>query len=361
MFVVLDTNSFYGDPMLRGRHFRLLHTEQAKGTLQLVVPEAVRAELPRRYREQLQRAGTRASDALSRLAALDVKTPKLDLADPDVSSEAYRLLLKARLNELGVLVPPLPDISVDALFKLAIDERRPFRAGGKGFKDALIWQAVLSVAKDDDVMLISNDGDFAESEKQPKVLHQHLRQDLMAAGLSSDRVRLFKDLKTFIDEHVPGSALILDRARQQLDTDTEWANALEDQLRMALAQFTPGGLGTAVASRKAQIENVTLSDSRLDALGIDEAYDSDGQQWLDVTVQATMAFEFVTDPLSAEWLATEKADIEIDAVQDTVVYGHTGERTVLITYAIDLDPDTFAPTAAEQVHAEDLDLSTQES
>jgi hypothetical protein len=360
MFVVLDTNSFHGDPMLRGRNFRLLHTEQAKGTHQLVVPEAVRAELPRRYREQLKRAGTRASDALSRLAALDVKTPKLDLADPDVASETYTLLLKARLNELGVLVPPLPDISVDALFKLAIDERRPFRAGGKGFKDALIWQTVLSVAKDDEVMLISNDGDFAESEKQPKVLHQHLRQDLEVAGLPSDRVRLLKELKTFIDEHVPGSALILDRARQLLDTDTEWANALQDQLRKALAQFTPGGRVTVIASRNAQIENVALSDSRLDAVAIDEAYNSDGQRWLDVTVQATMAFEFATNPLSAEWLAAEKADIEIDAVQDTVVYGHTGERTVLITYAVDLDPDTFSPTAAEQLHAEDLDPPTRE-
>lgn len=361
MFVVLDTNSFYGDPMLRGRNFRLLHTEQAKGTLQLVIPEAVRAELPRRYREQIQRAGARTNDALSRLAALDVKTPKLDLADPDVAKEAYRMLLKARLKELGVLVPPLPDISVDALFKLAIDERRPFRAGGKGFKDALIWQTVLSVAKDDEVMLISDDGDFAESQKRPTVLHQHLRQDLEAAGLPSNRVRLLKDLKTFIDEHVPGSALILDRARQLLDTDAEWANALENQLRMALAHFTPGGRVTVIASKNAQIENVALSDSRLDAVGIDEAYDSDGQQWLDVTVQATIAFEFATDPLSVEWLAAEKADVEIDVVEDTVAYGHTGERTVLIGYAVDLDPDTFAPTAAEQLDAEDLDPSTQES
>ena len=45
------------------------------------------------------------------------------------------MLLKARLERVGV-VPPLPDINVDALFKLAIDERRPFRADGKGFKDA---------------------------------------------------------------------------------------------------------------------------------------------------------------------------------------------------------------------------------
>jgi hypothetical protein len=71
--------------------------------------------------------------------------------------------------------------------------------------------------------------------------------------------------------------------------------------------------------------------------------------------------EFATDPASVEWLAAEKADIEIDVVQDTVAYGHTGERMVLITYAVDLDPDTFAPTAAEQLYAEDLDPSTQES
>jgi hypothetical protein len=51
MFVVLDTNSFHGDPMLRGSNFRLMRAEQQQGALQIVIPEAVRAELPKRFRE----------------------------------------------------------------------------------------------------------------------------------------------------------------------------------------------------------------------------------------------------------------------------------------------------------------------
>ena len=115
---------------------------------------------------------------------------------------------------------------------------------------------------------------------------------------------------------------------------------------------------TVIASRNAQIENVVLSDSRLDAVGIDEAYGRDDQRWLDVTVEATNAFEFATDPLSVECLAAEKADIEIDVVEDTVATA-TRESDVLIRYAVDPRPDTFAPTAAEQLDAEDLDSSAE--
>ena len=282
---------------------------------------------------------------------------ELHLPDVQVASATYTLLLKTRLNELGVRVPALPDIGVGQLFKLAIDERRPFRAGGKGFKDALIWQTVLGLAKEDNIVLISSDDDFAESEKESRVLHHHLREDLELAGLAGDTVRLVRDLQSFISECVPSNSLILDRAGQLLETDAAWANALTDEIRKALARFVPERGVTVIASRDAQIENVTLSDSRPDAIVIDAAYESDDQLWLDVTVEATLAFEFAATPLSAEWLAAEKADIEIDAVGDSVVYGHTGERAVLVTYAVDLDPDTLTPRTAEQVHAKDLDVS----
>jgi hypothetical protein len=354
MFVVLDTNSFHGDPMLRGRNFRLLGAEQQRGALQIVVPEAVRAELPKRFREQLTHASAGAGKALAKLAALEVKTPTLELPDIEAASQAYPLLLKARLNELGILVPSLPEISVGQLFELAIEERRPFRAGGRGFKDALIWQTVLGLAEKDGTVLISNDRDFAESENQPTVLHHHLREDLEMAGLASETVRLVKDLQIFVSEYVPSNTLILDQARQLLKTDATWADTLGEQLGKALVRFVPERGVTVVASNNAQVENVIVADSRLDAIGIDAAYESDGQRWLDVTVEATLAFEFATSPLSAEWLAEEKADIEIDAEGDSVLYGHTGERAVLISYAVDLDPDTFAPGPAEQVHAEDL-------
>ncbi len=75
--------------------------------------------------------------SLARLAALDVSHPKLHLPDVQVASATYTLLLKTRLNELGVRVPALPDIGVGQLFKLAIDERR-LCAGGPGLPISLL-------------------------------------------------------------------------------------------------------------------------------------------------------------------------------------------------------------------------------
>ena len=181
------------------------------------------------------------------------QTPEAHLPDVQVASATYTLLLKTRLNELGVRVPALPDIGVGQLFKLAIDERRPFRAGGKGFKDALIWQTVLGLAKEDNIVLISSDDDFAESEKESRVLHHHLREDLELAGLAGDTVRLVRDLQSFISECVPSNSLILDRAGQLLETDAAWANALTDEIRKALARFVPERGVTVIASRDAQI------------------------------------------------------------------------------------------------------------
>jgi hypothetical protein len=76
MFVVLDTNSFHGHPMLRDRNFRLMRAEQERGAPQIVVSEAVRAELPKRFREQLVHASTGANKALTSSPAWTSRHPR---------------------------------------------------------------------------------------------------------------------------------------------------------------------------------------------------------------------------------------------------------------------------------------------
>ncbi len=354
MIVVPDTNAFYGDPMLRRRDFRLLHAEQERGALRVVVPRVVAGELPKLYRQQLSSAGKRAQDALIKLANLDVAVPTLELGELDVAVESYRLLLQARLQELEITVTPLPEVTVAELYEQAIQERRPFQARGRGFKDTLIWRTILDLALDDEVVLITeNYLDFAESDDHKDVLHPHLREDLTSQGLEPNRVRVLETLRAFITLHVPSSAIQLDMARVLLDTDRGWAQGLFEKLDTALSRLTPGRGVTIVESHNVHVENVTLIDRRLDSVAIQDAYDSDGLVSLEVGAYATAVFDFTTTPLGAEWLAKEHADIEIDLAEESFVQGHTGERSIAVLYAIEFDPKTFELGEPEQLSAED--------
>ncbi len=250
---------------------------------------------------------------------------------------------------------PLPEVTVAELYEQAIQERRPFRARGRGFKDTLIWRTILDLALDDEVVLITeNYLDFAESDDHKDILHPHLREDLASQGLEPNRVRVLETLRTFITLHVPGSAIQLDMARLLLDTDSSWAQGLFDKLDTALSRLTLERSVTIVGSDNVPVENVALIDRRLDSVAIQDAYDSDnGLVSLEIGAYATAVFDFTTTPLGAEWLAQERADIEIDLAEESFVQGHTGERSIVVLYAIEFDPKTFELGEPEQLSAED--------
>jgi hypothetical protein len=93
---------------------------------------------------------------LSKLTGVDVHryVKNRSAAEEPALLAAFR----EQLAGLGVSMPPLPDVSHDALVSRALARRQPFDAKGHdGYRDALLWENVKLLAESGPVVLVSND------------------------------------------------------------------------------------------------------------------------------------------------------------------------------------------------------------
>ncbi|MDQ3933062.1 MAG: PIN domain-containing protein [Actinomycetota bacterium] len=222
MIVVIDSNIFFSDFLMRRPRFRLIREEAREGRFQLAIPEVVVQETVNLYREELVKAHASLQDRiqkpLSRLNELESGLqPSTDL-DIDATVATYERLLRERLADVRANVLPLPNVPEQDVIDRALARRKPFKRSDAGYRDTLIWESVLRVAQDDDVVLISNNqNDFGEDDT-PESLASHLKEDLAAAGLPAERVVLVHDTTPFIDRYVPASAVLLQQVRDATQT-----------------------------------------------------------------------------------------------------------------------------------------------
>jgi len=106
----------------------------------------------------------------------------------DIAAEvaAYRNAFRTRLDELNIFNLPLPNISVQILFERDIAHRKPFKPNGEGMRDALIWESVMQITREDhswQIALITNDQAFMDSSKTQ--LDPDLLEDLGASVLEA--------------------------------------------------------------------------------------------------------------------------------------------------------------------------------
>lgn len=359
MIVVIDTNQFYGDMRLRRRDFRVVLGQHQRKKVRVVVPEVVVREVPKMFAQQYRTAHDQLARAAANLREIDFDARPSTLPDAGVVRDEYEEWLRKQLAARRVEVAPLPDTSLDELVQRSVEERRPFRADSKGFRDAVIWETVKNLAAEDDVVLISkNSKDFAESDKRPDELHSHLREDLTVAGLAEDRVRLIPDLTTFIDKHVPPVEKAAETAKALLKKDDEWEEELSTKIRDALVTFSLDGHDTVtvVDAEDVSIDNVTLDDSVLEAFEIVGAVPIDeakGLVSLEVEAHAVLFFSFTAELPDAERLVEQNADAQIDFWEETWAQGSTNSRHVSVMYALDFDVNTHDLGDPEKVMATD--------
>ncbi len=103
-------------------------------------------------------------------------------------------------------IPPVPDIDHGKVLDRIESRRRPFSDKGqgrdRGYKDFLIWESLKTyLASQDDVrrliLITGNIKDFADPDN-PKLLHQHLREELD----SLIDIQVSSSVRDFIKEHV---------------------------------------------------------------------------------------------------------------------------------------------------------------
>ncbi len=218
MKVVLDTNIFLHTQkrLLHGVDFEILESALQRLGITIVVPRIVVAEAKNQYREALDEQ----RKTLKKLEILFLRPFSERFTDdflPDAVKE-YERALDARLEALNAIKPDHADIPHDDLVQRDLARRKPFTVGGKGYRDALIWEVIQrQIASADTVTYLITDNytDFGDEAGE---LHPDLQEDLRQRRLPEGAVKLLRSVAGFNEQLVKPSLALLDDLRQKLES-----------------------------------------------------------------------------------------------------------------------------------------------
>jgi len=236
MKILFDTTVFGQGLNARSADVRLLKDFISRVKAEVLVPRVVYEEAVNLLKKSLEDVNAKL-EATQRLTGDGSRYRKFD-----ISSEvlAHRRSLDDLLDFLGAKILPYPSVSHEELTMRALGPSKPFVAGGRGYRDALIWFTVLDTARncEDKISFVSaNSSDWCESKKEPR-LHADLKQDMKNYGVDGSRLRLFSSLSEFnqeyaiatLPESVPVATGQKDPDYQQLLLDgEEWIKSLLDR------------------------------------------------------------------------------------------------------------------------------------
>jgi hypothetical protein len=232
--VVLDTNALVRDWHFKAPSLSSLFDLGRRSELRIVVPEVVVLELVNKYREEvlsvdedLKKSGAQ----LDRLGLVS-QLPKIGANE---AAQRYEGWLREHLSAARVQVAAIPDIPHLELLVRVLQRRRPFSAGDKGYRDALIWESVLSLGDRPSIHLISADNAFYVSNDSG-ILHP----DLMSVQ-RTNRVSGHRSVGTFLDGHLSQNNEALRDVRDALG-DGVFGRSVAD--RVAAAALEAGLLET---------------------------------------------------------------------------------------------------------------------
>lgn len=300
--LVLDTNQIVEkDWRLRSGAIRLVEKAIELGLVSVVVPEIAVEETRNKFRQRLEANVKSAQDKKARIEKLLDAEIEVSMPQIDDECEKYREYLDQRLEELDASRPAYQDIDHKWLVSKAFGPNRPFRDGDRGYRDALVWHAVLNdVASEDHQTYFVSDNkkDFGDEKGG---LHPDLLADLDEAGLQG-QVTYMRDLQTFVEtvvkpalEKVP-SPLTIEAFEALFD---DHLDAIIDETTVVIEKAGLPGLPSELFESGPYIEQLGLVSAELgDAYALD---DTSYYTEFDVLVEASF-LQTVYGP-DAIWIA----------------------------------------------------------
>ena len=249
MHVVLDANTIISEGFGQSACFQFLLTSSSVVGHTICIPalavDEVVAEFKRSLEHDIQQVG-RDIGRVSRRIGRALYSP---IADLDLEEEVsqFRAKLESQFRDSKCTILDYPDTSHKELVKRAVERRKPFDQNGSGYRDALIWESVLSLAASthDAVMLVSSDNDFRDKEGN---MHPELAKEVISRVEGEVEIRLIGSLSEFIDIGVrPNLKIVLhDKPSQTLallGLNPEEAIALSFLEAYVDREWEPGQLG----------------------------------------------------------------------------------------------------------------------
>jgi hypothetical protein len=206
-----------------------------------VVPELVLDEAINLFREDVGAQQQKIRGAIRELRTLRADPGiEEDALAVNVAVDGYRVLLNDVLKLAGAEVAPYPTTTHDDVVDRALRRDRPFAPDGKdGYRDALIWETIKTLARRSSELIVLISGDFRafSPNQESSRLHRNLESELLDIGRSGDVVRRVTDVKTYTDAHVANDEPVVVELEHRLATEPALREAVFEDISAKLREI----------------------------------------------------------------------------------------------------------------------------
>ncbi|WP_200590147.1 PIN domain-containing protein [Stutzerimonas stutzeri] len=200
MWIVLDTNIYFGHWFADSPNFSMLLNFCNNGRHALLLPEITAREINNKYFQSRDKALHSYESALKDFAKLKIDVPG---ASEQIKAVGYEIIEILRALTGQLVLVSYDAVSHSHLIEKALKPKLPFRDGEKGYRDSLFWISILNHIKQHNyqgevVFLNQNSKDFFIERGRDKIFHPDLQEDIDRMGISA-RFIIYDSIKSFID------------------------------------------------------------------------------------------------------------------------------------------------------------------
>ncbi len=205
MQIFIDTNIIIQEKFLRSTNaLAFLKAARFLG-FDIIIPEIVIDEVKANFCLTLAKSLTpynKAQKIIASLTGLD----QIDISLDD-EKEKYIKWLDDILEQYGVKILTYPQISLKEIVTESYKAQKPFKKGGEGHKDYLIWKTISLYINDqendvENCFLTDNVHDFCEKQDNDWVLHSYLANQIQA---DRSKPKVYRNLRELFDQKIASS------------------------------------------------------------------------------------------------------------------------------------------------------------
>lgn len=295
MFTVIDSNIFIGNYTLNYPAFQIFVKHFPEKKIDVYVSPVTIKEVLKNYAQKAQEVfGTYNKSVKELNKVLSKKTDTLSKDFVQTQVKNYELFFRETLQKSKIRIFPYPTVSHEEVVEHYYSGKKPFDQTDNGYKDFLIWRSIIDLLKTSgrELVFITQDTDF-QSEGD---LHQDLKEDLMANGITPDRVKIVTSFNDYNKKYLEDTYQTV-KIKEVLKNKNE-----EQQLKALITEELKNELnGLSLKHYRVKIRSEFIGPE------ISYVYTIDGVQITDIDTlnQRNVVIQF-------ECLSSCKIDFQID-------------------------------------------------
>lgn len=217
----MDTNIYYDQYYMRDTRFIAVIESLDQLNLVWGLPEVVYEEVVQKHRERVGEL----NKSIKKLNKEIRQTLDDDFALREINVKKkckdYRVAFKKLFkSETNMVFIPFPKVTHKKVIKRAVAKRKPFKKNGQGYRDTILWEAVLSELSSNEyekiIFVTENRSDFLNRNRR---LHQELVRDLKELKIPQANLEIFPSLYSFEKEYIQPKLSDLNDIKSELESD----------------------------------------------------------------------------------------------------------------------------------------------